>query len=96
MPKRPNGEEPTRAQPRERGRRRSQSRRRDHTSQATSQAAQSEGIDVWQYWEDLENQRRYELKALNSARKELTDKGKITDELKEGLKEIQEDFSTIR
>ena len=31
------------------------------------------------------------LKAIISARKELTGKGKITDELKEGFKRIQED-----
>jgi hypothetical protein len=82
LPERPNGEDPKRAQPKESRRQRSQSRRRDQPPQI----AQSEGFDVWQYGEDLENQRRYVLKAFNSARKELTDQGKITEQLKEGFK----------
>ena len=44
-----------------------------------------------QYGEDPVNQRRYVLNVLNSAKKELTEKGRITEELKDGLRRLQED-----
>ena len=46
---------------------------------------------MWKYGEDLETQGRYVLKALNSARKELTDRGKIAEELQDALTKLQEE-----
>ena len=65
LPKRPNDEDPKTVQTKERRRQRSQSRQRDQRPQI----AQSEGFDVWQYGKDLENQRRYVLKALKLSQK---------------------------
>lgn len=56
------------------------------------QSTTIEGINPWQYGEDLDNQRRYVLKALTLARTEFTHQGKVSDYLKASLKKIGEEF----
>ena len=47
-----------------------------------------EGIDPW----EVETQRRHALKILTAARKELSDYGKATEELKIGLRRIKNQY----
>ena len=88
LPKRPSGDDPRRVRPEERRRRsKSRSNQRDQPQQPTQRF---EGTSVWDYREELEKQRRHVLKVLQAARKELTDQGRVTEELKEALKGLQE------
>ena len=89
LPKRPNGEEPRSVPQSEKRQRRSGSKSREqpHRHEVTAL-----GFDVWQYREDLENQRRHALKVLTSAREELTNYGKLIEELKTGLQKIRTEF----
>ena len=89
LPKSPNGEDPRRVPPSERGRQRSKSRsnQKDQPQQPTQQF---EGPSVWDYGKELEKLPKHVLKVLHAARKELTDQGRVTEELKEALKGFQE------
>ena len=51
-----------------------------------------EGYDPWQHGEEVETRRRQTLSMLNSARRELADRGKVTEELKKGLQFMQEAY----
>ena len=89
LPLRPNGEEPQRSRPRENQRKRSESRSRD---QPRRQEVYPQGYDPWQLGEGLETQRRHALKILVAARKELSDYGKVAEELKRGLQSINDEY----
>ena len=80
LPKRPNGEYPKNVQQRrdQRKERRSKSRSRE---QPRKVEVYPEGYDPWQHGEEIETRRRQALSTLNSARKELADRGKVTEEL---------------
>ena len=68
-------------QSKEQGRHRSKSPDRRRSREREGQP-QDPNIDPWKLGEDMENQRRGLLRALNLARKELSEKGKVTDEMK--------------
>jgi hypothetical protein len=92
LPKRPNGEQPRVAQQRDDQRKRSersQSRTRD---QPRKQEGYPEGFNPWEFGENYERRRRHAMQMLVSARKELADFGRVTDELKRGLQTIKEQY----
>ena len=51
-----------------------------------------QGFDPWQRDEEVETQRRHALKILTAARKELSDYGKVAEELKVGLQRLKEEY----
>ena len=79
LPKRPNGDPPRQVRVNEVDRRsRSRSKSRGH-HRRHAQEEMPPGFNPWDYGEQLEDHRRHALKALTSARKEMTDTGKISE-----------------
>ena len=94
LPKRPNGELPRQVRVNEVHRRSiSRSKSRQHQRKDPEDDL-PHGINPWEYGEQVEEQRRHSMKALSTARKELAQSGKVSDEVERILQDIIQRYPT--
>jgi hypothetical protein len=90
LPKRPNGEEPKNSRPKDDQRKRARDERQRSREQPRTEVYPP-GYDPWKIGEEFEDKRRKAMKTLTAARKELSNYGRVTEELKGLLHRMKEE-----